>query len=440
MIPRYRFAEFSEVIYPTPLSLYLSVNAERNKTLLYSKEDVLSVSGELGIVNQIELLGRSYAGESVAEYHIVENNDIVYTKSPLKANPYGIVKCNKGKAGIVSTLYAVYHCKGSAVPQYVDYYFAYDNRLNRYLKPLVRIGAKHDMKIGNEEVLSGTVAFPSLPEQQKIADFLTAYDEKISLQQQKVEALERRKNGLLQKVFSQKIRFKADDGSEFPEWTKASLFDRCQFSRGQGLSKAAIDDSGTNEAILYGNLYTDYGMIINNVLHFTNESKKNKILSEKGDILIPGSDTTPTGLARASCIMVDNCILGGDINILKPKYDNGCCLSLCINANRKKLIPLIKGSSVKHINNSDIQTVILLMPSDLREQEMIVDFFSAIDEQIEIEKKRLESMQTIKKGLLQQMFCDGSAEEKKGVIYTMPEEKTALSAAQSKAECERGNI
>ena len=87
---------------------------------------MLSVSGEYGIINQIEFQGRSFAGESVAEYHVVETNDIVYTKSPLKANPYGIIKVNNGAPGIVSTLYAVYHpCEGT-VAEYIDYYFGND--------------------------------------------------------------------------------------------------------------------------------------------------------------------------------------------------------------------------------------------------------------------------------------------------------------------------
>ena len=71
----------------------------------FGKEDVLSVSGDYGIVNQIEFQGRSFAGVSVAPYGVVGTGDVVYTKSPLKSNPYGIIKTNKGKPGIVSTLY-----------------------------------------------------------------------------------------------------------------------------------------------------------------------------------------------------------------------------------------------------------------------------------------------------------------------------------------------
>ena len=76
---------------------YLDVSNEKNKKGDYKKTDVLSVSGEVGIVNQIEFQGRSFAGVSVENYGIVNEGDVVYTKSPLKANPYGVIKTNKGK-------------------------------------------------------------------------------------------------------------------------------------------------------------------------------------------------------------------------------------------------------------------------------------------------------------------------------------------------------
>ena len=102
------------------LEEYLEVSGQKNFEGIYTKEDVLSVSGDFGIVNQIEFQGRSFAGASVANYGVVETGDIVYTKSPLKSNPYGIIKANKGKNGIVSTLYAVYKPKQSANPEFVQ--------------------------------------------------------------------------------------------------------------------------------------------------------------------------------------------------------------------------------------------------------------------------------------------------------------------------------
>ena len=187
------------------LSHYLTVNNDKNTDLKYTKDDVFSISGELGIVNQIELLGRSYAGVSVAPYGIVYPNDVVYTKSPLKANPYGIIKTNKlGVTGIVSTLYAIFHCNNNVSPDYVQLYFESDHNLNNYLYPIVNIGAKHDMKISDEGSLRGTVVFPPLPEQEKIAAILQTEDKVIELQQKKIDELKRLKKVYLSKMFPKK--------------------------------------------------------------------------------------------------------------------------------------------------------------------------------------------------------------------------------------------
>jgi len=200
--PKLRFPGFDEPWEENELSHYLVENTERNRGLAFGKEDVLSVSGEYGVINQIAFQGRSFAGESVADYHVVETDDIVYTKSPLKANPYGIIKVNKGIPGIVSTLYAVYHPLNTIAPRFVDLYFANDLRLNKFLKPLVNIGAKHDMKVNNSFVLTGIVVFPSIGEQQKLVGFFAKLDRRIEAQRKIVEALKKYKRGLLNKVFS----------------------------------------------------------------------------------------------------------------------------------------------------------------------------------------------------------------------------------------------
>ena len=168
------------------LNEYLTVSTKKNTEDKYDKTDVLSVSGEVGVVNQIEFQGRSFAGASVSNYGVVETGDVVYTKSPLRANPYGIIKANKGKSGIVSTLYAVYKTiQGTANADFIECYFDLDDRLNMYLKPLVNIGAKHDMKVTDENALKGGVLFPSYEEQCQIADFFSRLDTLITLHQHK---------------------------------------------------------------------------------------------------------------------------------------------------------------------------------------------------------------------------------------------------------------
>ncbi|HFI0214670.1 TPA: restriction endonuclease subunit S, partial [Streptococcus suis] len=202
-IPKRRFKAFenADAWELRKLEDYLDVSLLKNKNNIYSKEDVLSVSGDFGIVNQIKFQGRSFAGASVTNYGVVENGDIVYTKSPLKINPYGIIKTNKGKAGIVSTLYAVYKPKEITDAQFVQDYFDKTIRLNNYLLPLVRKGAKNDMKVSAEDALLGEVVFPSLQEQQKISNFFSQINLQITLHQRKLDKLKHVKQAYLSEMF-----------------------------------------------------------------------------------------------------------------------------------------------------------------------------------------------------------------------------------------------
>lgn len=143
----------------------------------------MSVSGDYGIVNQIEFQGRSFAGASVSNYGVVQTGDVVYTKSPLNSNPYGIIKTNKGKPGIVSTLYAVYHPKENAFSDFIQVYFEQHARMNNYMHPLVNKGAKNDMKVSAENALKGPACFPSRIEQESISAFFSVLDNLITLHQ-----------------------------------------------------------------------------------------------------------------------------------------------------------------------------------------------------------------------------------------------------------------
>ena len=186
------------------LEEYLSVSSDKNGDGTYDKTDVLSVSGDYGIVNQIEFQGRSFAGASVLNYGVVRTGDIVYTKSPLNSNPYGIIKSNKGKKGIVSTLYAIYHPKENTHSDFVQTYFEQHARMNNYMHPLVNKGAKNDMKVSAENALKGLVCFPSYEEQKAISEYFSVIDHLITLHQQKLKLLKQIKKGMVNCLFTKK--------------------------------------------------------------------------------------------------------------------------------------------------------------------------------------------------------------------------------------------
>ena len=380
-VPKLRFKEFKLPYSKYQLSNYLIESKLKNKNLIYNKNDVLSVSGKFGVINQIELQGRSFAGEKVNNYHIVETNDIVYTKSPLKLSPYGIIKVNNGISGIVSTLYAVYHVLPNAIPKYIDFYFNYNLRLNKYLKPIVNIGAKHDMKISNEYVLTNYVSFPSLEEQTKIANFLSLIDRKIELQEKLVENLKLYKKGLLKKVFSNNLG-----------WKSAKLGDICEIVMGQSPNSENYNNTNKGMPLIQGN--ADIFNRKTNPKNYTTQITKT---CDIGDILI--SVRAPVGNVAISnhyaCIGRGMCKL---LTKLNKKY-----IYQYLLAYENCWDKISQGSTFQSISSSDIYNFIVKYPS-IEQQNQIANLFSNLDKKIDFETNRLTKLKEYKKGLLQQMF------------------------------------
>ena len=251
--PAIRFKGFTDAWEQRKLEDYLTVSTEKNTGNIYGRSDVLSVSGDYGIVNQIEFQGRSFAGASVSNYGVVQTGDVVYTKSPLNSNPYGIIKTNKGKPGIVSTLYAVYHPKKNAFSDFIQVYFEQHARMNNYMHPLVNKGAKNDMKVSAENALKGPVCFPSRIEQESISAFFSVLDNLITLHQRKYDKLQVLKKAMLEKMFPKngssvpEIRFKGFTDA----WEQRKLGALCvEFKSGDFISASDIAE---NEAYpVYG--------------------------------------------------------------------------------------------------------------------------------------------------------------------------------------------
>lgn len=396
-IPLIRFPDFKEGWEHKQLNELLKVSKKKNKDLKYSKEEVLSVSGELGIVNQIEHLGRSYAGASVHNYGVVEVGDIVYTKSPLKANPYGIIKLNKYKSGIVSTLYAVYTVKEKTDGQFVEYYFSLDANLNRYLRPLVRKGAKNDMKISNQYVLNDRIYVPKIEEQKRITYFFNVLDKKINQLQEKLQNLEFYKKGVLQQIFSQKLRFKDENGNDFPEWEEFHLGELIEFRNGKAHEKDISEDGH---------------FIVVNSKFISQEGKVKKYSNtqicklEKGEITMVMSDV-PNGKALAKCFYVDKngtYTLNQRICALKPVKIHSKFLIYILNRNRYYLM-FDSGVGQTNLTKSEVLSCPLYIPKSEKEQAKIANFLTKVDNKINTINEQIESAKTYKQALLQQMFC-----------------------------------
>jgi type I restriction enzyme S subunit len=200
-----------------------------------------------------------------------------------------------------------------------------------------------------------------------------------------------------------KLRFKDDNGLDFPEWEEKTLGEIAHFSKGKGISKADIDEHGATLCIRYGELYTKYGEIIVNIKSKTNITINNLVLSEVNDVIIPASGETQLDIAKASCVMVAGVALGSDLNIIKSK-ENGAFLSYYLNSQRNlEIARLAQGHSVVHLYASQLKLLNLNLPC-YQEQTKIANFLTAVDEQINTSQQQLNLSKQYKQSLLQQMF------------------------------------
>ncbi|MBN1990460.1 MAG: restriction endonuclease subunit S [Bacteroidales bacterium] len=420
-IPEIRFPEFKGEWEHKRLSELLSESKKLNTDLKYDKGEVLSVSGELGIVNQIEHLGRSYAGESVHNYGVVETGDIVYTKSPLKANPFGIIKLNKGKAGIVSTLYAVYKVKEkNAVGEFLDYYFSLDANTNRYLRPLVKKGAKNDMKINNAYVLHDRIFAPTIPEQKRIAAFFDVLEKRITQLKKKKDLLEQYKKGVMQKIFSQEIRFKDENGRDFPDWSLVEFEELYCYKTTNSLSRENLNYSiGKIKNIHYGDIHTKYKSqfhLASEYVPFINPEVDLTGLNEDvyckvGDLIIADASEDYKDIGK--CIEISSIgnekILAGLHTILARPNQNKVQIGYGGYAMQDQNIRLqiqriAQGTKVLGLSSKMLSKVKVNLPSKL-EQTKIANLLSAIDQKISHCQQQIEQTTQWKKGLLQKMFC-----------------------------------
>ena len=211
------------------------------------------------------------------------------------------------------------------------------------------------------------------------------------------------KKGMMQKLFTQELRFKDAQGNDFPDWEEKRLGEVATFKKGKGISKADIVEGGKNKCIRYGELYTEYSEIIKSIVSRTDTEKSSSVLSKKNDILMPTSDVTPNGLATASALNATGVILGGDILIIRTKSILNAFFCFFVASHKNKIMRLVSGVTVYHIYGSDLASLHVNIPS-FSEQQKIADFLSSIDQKINLVSIELDHAKSFKKGLLQQMF------------------------------------
>ena len=245
------------------------------------------------------------------------------------------------------------------------------------------------------------LGFPSIEEQTKIASFLSAVDEKISQLTQKHQLLSQYKQGMMQKLFSQQIRFKADDGSEFGEWKIGKLGDITSIQGGFAF-KSTNFGKGMTKVIRIGDIEKNINLDSFTGI-YSNEIPDTRYLISENAIVMALSGATFGKLGKVN---QGYAYINQRVATFKVFEDslNEFVYQIMLSQEFTTYIQSIPSASAQpNISNQDVINFEMMIPC-LEEQTKIANFLSAIDQKINVVSGQLEQAKLWKKGLLQQMF------------------------------------
>ncbi len=187
-------------------------------------------------------------------------------------------------------------------------------------------------------------------------------------------------------------------------WGVKKLEELADFFKGKGLPKKNTNIDGNVKCIHYGELFLQYGDIINKIKNRTNKFE-GAFFSKQNDVLMPTSDVTPYGLATSSCIKENNVLLGGDILIIRfiNHMIDGSFFSFYIKNNKNEVMKLVKGVTVYHLHASDMKDFCFSYPN-IEEQIRIAQILSDMDTEIEKLETQLSKYKMIKTGMMQELL------------------------------------
>jgi type I restriction enzyme S subunit len=321
-------------------------------------------------------------------------------------------------ACMVSPAYVVVKPKINNLSSFFSYLF--ERSRSRYFFTTYSQGLTLDrLRLYPKDFLSIPLGFPLLIEQQKIAEFLTAVDKRIELLEKKKEKLEAYKKGVMQHIFSQKIRFKQDDGSEFAEWEEKKLGETYEFKTTNSFSRDKLNyESGKFRNIHYGDIHTKFHTLLDLErvdIPFVNDDVEirktvSENLVEAGDLVIADAseDYADIGKTIEVINVKEQRVLSGLHTLHAKRSQTNIQVGfggylMKSEAIRSQIKKIAQGTKVLSISAPRMRELSLSLPC-LEEQKKIVQFLTNLDSSIENLNQQINNTQTWKMGLLQKMF------------------------------------
>ena len=396
--PKLRFPGFDEPWKVEKLSDFAERVTRKNTNNETSLP--LTISSKDGLVDQISYFNKTVASKDMSGYYLLKNGEYAYNKSYSVGYDFGSIKrLDRYDMGALSTLYICFALKKHDS----DFIKAYFDSLKWYreIYMISAEGARNHglLNVPTNEFFDTKHYIPqNITEQRKIADFLIILDRRITAQQSLVDNLKKYKRGVVRTLLSPKhCRIKN------VKWTTSTIGDIGSFIKGAPLSKADISSDGT-PFILYGELYTTYNEVITTVVRKTQASVDKQYYSQIGDVIIPTSGETPEEISTASCVMLPDIILAGDLNIYRCTQVDGRIMSYILNhVVNDRIARVAQGKSIVHVQSAEISKIEITYPDQLS-QKKIIAILAAITERIEQNVRELELLQDQRKAFLQRLF------------------------------------
>ncbi|DAB39950.1 MAG TPA: restriction endonuclease subunit S [Sulfurovum sp. UBA12169] len=388
-VPKLRFKEFSGEWEEKRLGSISFRSAKKNKD--NQSNEVFTNSAINGIVSQRDYFDKDIANQNNLEgYYIVNKDDFIYNPRISNFAPVGPLNRNHLATGVMSPLYTVFKIKDTIVNlDFIERYF-HTTKWHRYMNNIANYGARSDrMNITNNDFIKMPIPLPSKQEQEKIASFLTSVDTKIEQLTKKKALLEQYKKGVMQKIFSQEIRFRDDDGGEFSEWVERKISQIFEITRGNVLAVPMMSQEKND----------DFQYPV-----YSSQTKNNGLTGYYNEYLFEDCITWTTDGANA-----------GDANLRRGKF---YCTNVCGVLKSDKgyanqfIAEILNSVTKKHVSyvgnpklmNNTMGGIKITIPSSIEEQTKIANFLSSLDTKISQIEQQLESTKQFKKALLQQMF------------------------------------
>ena len=386
-IPKLRFPEFSGEWEKSELGKFTQEITRENSN---SDAPIMMISAANGFILQSNKYSKEMTGQSLKKYIELHAGEFAYNHGASKLKKYGACFClDLDKARIPF----VYHC--FKLTEGNTKFFSYllnrtqlDSELARYISSSARMDGL--LNISYTDYMKINISVPTLAEQQKIADFLSNVDSIITTETKILKNLQKKKKALMQKLFTQQLRFKSDDGTDFPEWEEKKLGECVEILDSQRKpieSKERANRKGE---------YPYYGAsgIIDYIDDYLFEGES-ILLGEDGANIINRN-------SRLAFIATGKYWVNNHAHIMKANADN-LNYFICEYLESLDYSKICAGSAQPKLTQDVIRNLTIKAPCK-EEQQKIADCLSSMDSLIQTQQKVVTTWQQRKKALLQQMF------------------------------------